>query len=177
MFITLLTNKAAHPFFKLLFFPGFNKHILLLINPHFFIRKCVIYMIFFFWGGEGGGAIIVSRSHIVIFQYNYIIHRLQSQASTACFLATSLLRDEWKEVLRGTSRRGPGGQLLIKKKTKAKKKRLPQTALNISCHFFITLAVGRRPNNTRTGACTAALRYFGLLGRQHLSLSHCCCLF
>lgn len=77
----------------------------------------------FFWGGEGGGAIVVSRSHIVIFQYNYIIHRLQSQASTACFLATSLLRDEWKEVLRGTSRRGPGGQLLIKKKTKAKKKK------------------------------------------------------
>lgn len=143
MFITLLTNKAAHPFFKLLFFPGFNKHILLLINPHFFIRKCVIYMIFFFWGGEGGGAIVVSRSHIVIFQYNYIIHRLQSQASTACFLATSLLRDEWKEVLRGTSRRGPGGQLLIKK-NKSKKKRIASDSTKHLLSFFYYPSSGKK---------------------------------
>lgn len=90
----------------------------------------------FFWGGEGGGAIVVSRSHIVIFQYNYIIHRLQSQASTACFLATSLLRDEWKEVLRGTSRRGPGGQLLIKKKTKAKKKTASDSTKHLLSFFY-----------------------------------------
>lgn len=130
---------------------------------------CYLYDFFFFWRGEGVGAIVVSRPHIVIFQYNYIIHRLQSQASTACFLATSLLRDEWKEVLRGTSRRGPGGQLLIEKKTKAKK-RLPQTALNISCHFFYYLSSGKKTKQHTDRCVHSSTEVLGFAGEATLEL-------
>lgn len=124
----------------------------------------------FFWGGEGGGAIVVSRSHIVFFQYNYIIHRLQSQASTACFLATSLLRDEWKEVLRGTSRTGPGGQLLIEKKNKSKKKRLPQTALNISCRFFYYPSSGKKTKQHTDRCVHSSTEVLGFAGEATLEL-------
>lgn len=36
------------------------------------------------------------------FLLNYIIHRLHSQLSTTCFLATSSLKNEWIRVLRST---------------------------------------------------------------------------
>lgn len=52
-------------------------------------------------------------THCIFSNYNYIIHRLQSQASAACFLATSPLQDEWKEVLR--SRKCPQDQIFIEK--------------------------------------------------------------
>lgn len=170
MFITLLTNKAAHPFFKLLFFPGFNKRILLLINPHFFYKKMCYLYDFFFWGGEGGGAIVVSRPHIVIFQYNYIIHRLQSQASTACFLATSLLRDEWKEELRGTSRRGPGGQLLIEKKNKSKKKKTASHSTKHLLSFFYYPSSGKKTKQHTDRCMHSSTEVLGFAGEATLDL-------